>query len=125
MKLKGLLIMLALMPIITLAQPKGQRNQGTPEENAQKITERMNEKLSLSEDQYQAVLDLNLDMTEQMKVTFEETEQVRAEMRSKMMEIHEDRDAMLKEVLNKEQWEQFIALKEEEKKRMRERRRGE
>ena len=95
--MKKTLLAMALtlgLGLVAYSQP-ADKSQHTPEERAEKMTERMAHHLELTEDQKNAVYEANFQLASAQK-----------EDRKANMEKH---DANLKEILNEEQYEKWQA----------------
>jgi len=106
---------LALMTVMTFAQEKKQR---TPEERAQKATEKMAKELNLSEEQKEKVLEINLQKAKEMQQLKEEMK-VLKEKRKKLRDEHAEQ---MKSVLSEEQYQKYLQMREEMKKKHQEKR---
>lgn len=115
--MKRWMIVAAALVLVSLqlSAQQERRTQPTPEERAQKLTEKMSTELDLSEEQKDQILSLNLD---QAKRRQDEIEQQAAERKARMeeMKAHQER---IKAILTPEQrakWEE-IRLEQREKRR--------
>lgn len=121
------LLLIALMFSIgfaALAQRDGQRGSSTPEERAERITNKMAEELALSEDQKKKIYQINLEHAKKRQV---EMEARREEMKAKRAEMEADLKAQNQEIetlLTDEQKAKWAEVKEEGRKKMREESRG-
>lgn len=104
--LTGLLAMLICLP--AMAQKRGDYKDKSPEEKAKMMTERMTEKLKLNEDQQTAVYQAHLEVVQAQEKSKDEKEALR--------EAH---DAKMKSILTEEQYAEYVALRDQRKKRMR------
>lgn len=98
----------AIVAVITVtAQPQGggQRQgggqQGTPEEMATMMVERMSEQLDLSEKQEKQIYEINLEMMESRSSSSERPS------REEMEAIHKKMDSKIKAVLTDEQADKY------------------
>jgi hypothetical protein len=116
-----------LIPLNSYAQEnKGERmrkhmENTTPEERADFQTNRMQEFLTLSDEQTEKVREINLKYAKEMQQIFE-SEGPREEKKSNMRALHEQKQNELKEVFSEEQYEKYRSKKKEMKKQMKERR---
>jgi protein CpxP len=86
----------------------------TPEQKAEKMAKKMQEKLSLSDDQYRQVYDLALSTVNQrasLKSNGSDKETRKAEMKS----LLEKQQLQLKTILSSDQWTKWETLKSEMK----------
>ncbi len=117
--MKNLILSLFVFFAINLTL-EAQRPQGaklTPEEKAQKRTERMTEKLGLDKDQITKVKEINLKIA---KIKHEQRKNASGDktaMREAMQKIRIENNEELKLVLTEEQFEKFLTHEEEMKKR--------
>lgn len=117
--MKKLLLIAVLFSIgfAAMAQKGGQRGSATPEERAERITNKMAEELSLSEDQKKKVYQINLDHAKKRQA---EMEARRAAMEADIKAQNQEIEALLSE----EQKTKWSEMKAEGKKRMEEEGRG-
>lgn len=101
------------------AQKRGNQ-QINPEQLAERMSERMAEKLDLSEEQKKEIYALHLDEAQKRKVQFEARKEEREAMKAER-EAHQKKIAALLTPEQKATWE---AMKEENRSKMREGRRG-
>jgi hypothetical protein len=111
-------VSLVLISISSFAQ-RGQL--GTPEERATRQTTRMKETLNLSAEQETSVADINLKYAKQMQSLLETGGRNLKTARAAKSRM-KSKDNELKEVLNKDQFNKYLALKEEMMSQMKERR---
>lgn len=101
-----------------------------PDERAERLTERMDQKLELSDQQREEIHEINLDFmygVEEVKAEIDKEQsrsKRRGELRSLIKELNQERDQRTRAVLEPAQMEPYEAMKEAFRKRMRERRRG-
>ncbi len=81
------------------------------EERAHRLTERMKEKLNLSEDQVPKVEEINLRTAKQTDTAVQAS--TREDRQAKMRAAQEQRDKDLKDVLNQDQWKKYQQIKGE------------
>lgn len=117
MKKLLLIAMLFSIGFAAVAQKGGQRGSATPEERAERVTNKMAEELSLSEDQKKKVYQINLDHAKKRQA---EMEARRAAMEADMKAQNQEIEALLSE----EQKTKWSKMKAEGKKRMEEEGRG-
>lgn len=117
MKKLLLIAMLFSIGFAAMAQKGGQRGSATPEERAERVTNKMAEELSLSEDQKKKVYQINLDHAKKRQA---EMEARRAAMEADMKAQNQEIEALLSE----EQKAKWAEMKAEGKKRMEEEGRG-
>jgi hypothetical protein len=92
---------------------------GTPEKKATALTDRMKTQLTLTDDQYKQVYDVNLDFVTQLGALKADAGSKMSKFR-KMKTIDNDRDAALKKILSADQFSTFQTNKEENRKEMKE-----
>ena len=102
-------VVLTMMSLGVAAQE--QRKMSSPEDRAQRMTERMASELKLSEEQKQKVLAINL---EHAKNRAAEMEKQRAEMEARKAEM-KAQEEKIKEVLTEEQRKQWEEIKMDRK----------
>ncbi|EMS32861.1 hypothetical protein C943_00867 [Mariniradius saccharolyticus AK6] len=117
MKKLLLIAMLFSIGFAAMAQKGGQRGSATPEERAERVTNKMAEELSLSEDQKKKVYQINLDHAKKRQA---EMEARRAAMEADMKAQNQEIEALLSE----EQKAKWAEMKAEGKMRMEEEGRG-
>lgn len=115
------LMMIATIFSLTLASAFGQRDLErkniSPEQRAERSTERLAEKLNLSEEQKKQVYELNLQTAEARK----------AQMEARRTELEQNREAhqaKMEVILNPEQQKKWNELKESNRQRGGEMKRG-
>jgi Spy/CpxP family protein refolding chaperone len=91
----------------------------TPEQRAQKQTERMQEALQLTADQKKAIYELNLQSAKDRKAAKGEAREAN---REKFKAMHEQKDARLKSILSAEQFKKYQATKAERMNKMKNKR---
>ncbi|GAB4003903.1 hypothetical protein GCM10028808_00460 [Spirosoma migulaei] len=113
-------VSLILISIASFAQRGSQL--GTPEERATRQTARMKETLKLSPEQETSVSDINLKYAKQMQSVIE-TGGRNLKTAREAKSIMKNKDKELKEVLDKDQFKQYLTIKEEMMNQLKERRR--
>ena len=91
----------------------------SPEDRAAKMTEKMTEKLGLSEEQARELEKLNLDFAQKRQTIMEENKERRDANRESMQQLKEEQKAAMEKILTPEQMEQ---LEQEKGKRHRSKR---
>lgn len=124
--MKKLLLIAVLFSIgfAAMAQKGGQRGSSTPEERAERITNKMVEELALSEEQKKKIYQINLDHAKKRQA---EMDARREEMKAKRAEMEADMKAQNQEIealLTEEQKVKWAEVKAEGKKKMEEEGRG-
>ncbi|MCS7035915.1 MAG: DUF4890 domain-containing protein [Saprospiraceae bacterium] len=114
----GLLASLWMSVGVLLAQPGGEGRWMNPEQRAEQQTAMMKERLSLSDAQAAKVLEINVKYARQMQDARQKNEGDWEAMRAQMTTIRQAQDQELQTVLTQEQWQQWLAARQE----MRERR---
>lgn len=125
--MKKLLIICGLLfSVITFAnaqdgQGRGGRGMGTPEERAKRQTEKLAEKLKLTEDQKAKVSVIYTEQGASMAKLREDAKGDRAAMMASMSKANEEADAKVTALLNDDQKKAFATWKEERKDMMKKR----
>ncbi len=113
----AVMLIFGLFAVNSYAQNSDQtKTKKTPEQKAEKMAKKMQEKLSLSDAQYKSVYDLALNTINQrasLKANGTDKETRRAEMKSLM----EKQESQLKTILSSDQWTKWESLKSEMKKK--------
>ncbi len=104
----------------SFAQPGGRRGNFNPEEMV--LRERDNVKTrvdSLSEDQSLLIDGIYEEYAQTVTETFEEVRRTRnfSEIRPKMLALREEKDLLMKDVLNENQYETYLELMESQRNR--------
>ena len=99
--------------VFVLQAQRGQRQQLTPEQQAEKQTEMMTEKLALSPEQAQKIKDINLKYADKHKAQRDETQGEREKNRTAMQQLQDERKAAVNAVLNKDQQAKFEQMRPE------------
>lgn len=111
----AVMLIFGLFAVNSYAQNSDQtKTKKTPEQKAEKMAKKMQEKLSLSDAQYKSVYDLALNTINQrasLKANGSDKETRRAEMKSLM----EKQESQLKTILSSDQWTKWESLKTEMK----------
>jgi hypothetical protein len=94
----------------------------TPEERAELQTKNMQEKLSLSEQQFQQVHEINLKYAHRMQRVYQANEGKLQKLKS-MKSVSEDKDREMKRVLDPRQYETYREQKDQMKDNVRKRQR--
>jgi hypothetical protein len=116
-KLLAFAVVLLLATTTTFAQ--GGMMNASPEERAQRQTERITERLKLDKIQSDKVYALNLDRAKQMQELFASGERDR----TKMQDLQAKFDEKLKPLLTADQWSEYEKYRQEQQDRMRNRQR--
>ena len=95
----------------------------TPEERAEMKAKNLQEKLSLSEDQYQQVHEINLKYANKMQNIYS-ADQGKLQRLKSMKALSEDKDREMKQVLSSQQYEAYREEKEKMKEGAKERRKS-
>ncbi len=112
--MKKLKMMFVAAMLFTGTQVFAQNRTHDPEQAAKRQTERMTEKLSLTEDQSAKVLNINKKIAEEMQTARTSGELTTDNRRAFRRQQTEKRDAELKKVLSEDQWTQWEAMKKEQ-----------
>ena len=121
--MKKLLIICGLLfSAVTFANAQGgNRNMGTPEERAAKMTATLTEKLTLTADQQTKVKAIFVNQNTKMSKVREEAGEDRKAMREKMMASMKDSNDQINGLLTEDQKKAFTAYQEERKAAMQKR----
>jgi periplasmic protein CpxP/Spy len=109
-KLKNMkrLIVLAAATLIAIGgYAQGKRQPKTATERAEKVTNKMKEKLNLTDDQVQKIKAINLEAAQQK----DSLKSDKAELKNKVKTIETSRDAKIKEVLTDAQKAEYEKMK--------------
>lgn len=87
------------------------------DQGAKALTDTMKTQLSLNDDQYKQVYDINLDFISKVASVKQDGDSKMAKFK-KLKSIDGDRDAALKKVLTDDQFKDFQAYKQENRKEM-------
>jgi Na+-transporting NADH:ubiquinone oxidoreductase subunit NqrC len=112
MKIRLLLSLFLFVSVAVFAQ-------STPEEKAKALTDRQKNQLTLTDDQYRKVYDINLDFINKLGAVKEDGGGKMAKFR-KLKELDKSRDASLQKVLTDEQFKKFQTVKQETREEMKE-----
>jgi DNA-binding helix-hairpin-helix protein with protein kinase domain len=93
--------------------------QSTPDEKAKALTDRQKTQLTLTDDQYKQVYDINLDFINKLGAVKEDGGGKMAKFK-KLKELDKNRDASLQKVLTEEQFKKFQTVKQETREEMKE-----
>jgi periplasmic protein CpxP/Spy len=122
------LIVFAVATLIAVGGfAQGKRQTKTADERAEKVTNKMKEKLNLTDEQVQKVKAINLEAAQQKDTMKTAAKEKRAEMKEKVKTIEANRDAKIKEVLTDAQKAEYEKMKAKGKEKMdkkREKRKG-
>lgn len=111
------LFVLALAALFTVSAFAQNKQKGTPEERADKVTNRMKEKLNLSDEQVAKIKAINLDAAKKKEELKAKGKDERKQMRTQVNNIETDRDSKIMEVLTEEQKAEYTKMKEKAKER--------
>ena len=102
------------------ADKTAQKRQIPPaEERAQRLTDRMKEKLGLTEEQASKIAEINLRTAKQNDAAFGASGADRRESLRQVRAANEQRDKEFKKILTGEQWKQYEQMREEMKEEVR------
>lgn len=114
------LMIVALSTLVGVAHAQREpRKDISPEEKAQKVSEKMKKELNLTEDQFVKVKAENLAFFNKQKATHEKMESARNELKSNL----EDHKTTMKGILNEEQFEKAQKMLEDKMEKRKKRRR--
>jgi hypothetical protein len=94
--------------------------QGTPQERAKKMTQRMKVDLKLTDVQEKQVLDVNLKQAERLEKLRIAQEEIKKERKT----IMEEREKSLSTILTPEQFEKLKTLQQERKEKIKEKKKN-
>ncbi|TDG36873.1 hypothetical protein EZJ43_06220 [Pedobacter changchengzhani] len=116
--MKKLMMICALVfSVMTYANAQ-QKNWGTPEERAQKMTDRLVEKLKLNDDQKEKVSTIYMDQAKAMTKIREEAGDDKVAMREKVMKLRRDDNDKIDALLTNDQKATYKVMQDEQKERM-------
>ena len=116
---KLLMVCGLLFSVITFANAQGgDRKMPTPEERAQRMTDQLTKKLSLSDDQKTKVLAIYNDQAAQMEKSRGDNKGDREAMKAAREKMMADTDAKLNALFTADQKKAYVALQEERKANM-------
>jgi len=104
-----MLLILGLFAVNSYAQTDG-KTKKTPEQKAEKIAKKMQEKLSLSDAQYKSVYELALSTVNQRASLKSMDKEAR---RTEMKKLMETQESQLKGILSSDQWTKWESMKTE------------
>ena len=119
MRIHEMIVVFALLLIA--GTTFGQGRQFDPEEMAKRNTEAMKERLKLNEEQLVKVEDINLAAAKKRSEMMAEAGGDRSAMREKMVAMSEETDKEFKAILTEDQWNEYLVMKEEQRRRRQER----
>lgn len=119
--MKKLVIVIGIV-VSVLSSVNAQQQQELPpaKERAEKQTEMMDEKLNLTKEQKEKVMEINLDAAQKMDGVLKQTDRM-AKFKG-LRTITAEKDKALKGILSKEQFKMYQKMKSEMQKAMKERR---
>jgi periplasmic protein CpxP/Spy len=103
----------------TYSQDLGKK---TPEERAQKRADKMNEKLSLSNEQYKEIYNAFLSQAQQMEVLWSNKDMDKTTRKDQMKSIRQGTNSKISSLLTAEQLTKFEKFKEERKQKHKQKR---
>lgn len=106
-----MLLILGLFAVNSYAQTNDKVKK-TPEQKAEKIAKKMQERLSLSDAQYKSVYELALSTVNQRASLKSMDKEAR---RTEMKKLMETQETQLKGILSSDQWTKWESLKSEHK----------
>jgi len=120
-KRTAMICIVALLPWAAGAQSHGPKHDMDPEKASARMTEKLTERLQLTEDQQgdvQRILRESIVQRQDVR----KTSTSREEAMPRMREIQQDTDDQLKQVLTKEQFTEYMEARKEMRERQRDRR---
>lgn len=90
-----------------------QRHGGDPQAAAAKRSEKMKTELSLTDDQYTRVKELNDKAAVQQAALRNDSSLSKSEKMTRMKQLRADHDTQLKSILSEEQWTRWTAIRSE------------
>ena len=106
------------------AQQRGPRERPTPEQQATRMVERLNQELKLTDKQQTELKTWFTDSFKKRNEAFEKNRENREAMRSQMQKDREETEAELKKVLTEEQYKTYKANEEKRQKERQQRGQG-
>ncbi len=110
--MKKLLLVLTLF-VISVSAIAQKRDQRTPEQRANFVSERMVKKLGITPEQKTKVHDLVLKKATSVKAITTENQADKAQMQAKLKTVNNEFEAELKTILTPEQLTQWTTMKKE------------
>lgn len=104
------MLIFGLFAVNSYAQTSDTKTKKTPEQKAEKVAKKMQEKLSLSDAQYKSVYDLALSTINQ-RASFKSLD--KDAKRTEMKKLMETQESQLKGILSSDQWTKWEGLKKE------------
>ena len=120
MTLVGALSLCLLLAAAASAQDLAELKKTTPEERAGLLTDMMKARLKLTESQVPQVHDINLKYAKKMQPVLEGSELPFREV-WELKEVNHGKEAELRKVLTPEQFQQYLAAKDEIRQKMEQR----
>ena len=117
MTLLGALSLCLLLSVAASAQQMAELKKSTPEQRAQLLTDMMRARLKLTDGQVSQVHDINLKYAKKMQPVLEGSERPFREV-WELKEFNRDKEAELKKILTPEQFQQYLAAKDEIRQKM-------
>ncbi|MBD3629580.1 DUF4890 domain-containing protein [Cyclobacterium sp.] len=121
------LLMISAVMIATLFQVNAQKERGrdiSPENLADRMTERMSERLGLNELQQKEIHALHLEQAQKRKNEMEERKEAMEARRDAMKAERDAHEAKINQILTPEQQEKWEAMRQENRQRINEGRRS-
>jgi periplasmic protein CpxP/Spy len=118
------LIMIAIifsLSFTAFGQRGQQREMSTPEQRAERMTNRMAEQLDLTEEQKQEIYNINLQNAQKRQVEMEERKAEMESRRAEMKSQNESQKQQIEAILTPEQKEKWDEVRSENQKRMEDR----
>lgn len=109
------LIVLTIAALFAVTAFGQEKRQSTPEARAEKVTNKMKEKLNLTDEQVAKIKAINLDAAKKKDELKGKGKDQRKEMRTQVKSIEDDRDSKILEVLTEEQKAQYKKMREKSK----------
>lgn len=101
------------------AQGTGQRAQLTPEERSRRFADKVNSTVQLSPEQYQRVMDLNMELINQRKAAKAVQGKSNGNNHDEFKAMIQQRNEKLKSILTSEQWQKWQLAMEQKRAEMR------
>ena len=111
--LKSLIVLGLIVMGSTASFAQEERKQKTPEEKAQRMTQKMSENLSLSEEQAAELEGVNIQFVNDLMAVKSDESMEKESKKAKLSELKTNHDSKLKEILTEEQYTQYEAAAEE------------
>lgn len=104
----GGMLFFLMASVSAFAQDRDKAQKKTPEEKARMMTEKMKDKLSLTDEQYSKVEAANLDFVTKKFALKQEGDKTGAD--DKIKSLQDEYNSSMREILNEEQYRKFTEM---------------